>query len=66
MKLHLPSPHLPQWLHRPRHLGQRWHSLEGAGRVVQLVLMVLLALFCAKLIAGGAILALRALSGIVT
>lgn len=62
MKLRLASPNLSAFLHRPSHLGQRWRGHEGILRVIQLVLMVVVALFCAKLIAGGAVLALRTFS----
>lgn len=62
MKLRLASPNLSAFFHRPTHLGQYWRGHEGVFRVIQLVLMVVVALFCAKLIAGGAVMALRAFS----
>lgn len=63
MKLRLASPNLSAFFHRPTHLGQFWRGHEGVFRVIQLVLLVVVALFGAKLIAGGAIMALRAFSG---
>jgi len=66
MKLRLGSPHLGAFLHRHSHAGHRPRSYEGLLRAVQLVLMVVVALFCAKLIAGGAVLLMRALSGFLT
>lgn len=68
MKLRFATPNLAALLHRPvRHHPVRQHqprrSHEGIFRVIQLVLIVLVALFCAKLIATGAVMALRAFSG---
>jgi len=68
MKLRFASPNLAALLHRPvRHHPVRQHqarrSHEGVWRAIQLVLMVVFALFCAKLIATGAVLALRSFSG---
>jgi len=65
MKLRLAAPHLPAFLHRHSHARPQRRSHEGILRVFQLILMVVVALFCAKLIAGGAVLALRALSGFI-
>lgn len=68
MKLRFASPNFAALLHRPvRHHPVRHHqprrSHEGVWRAIQLVLMVVVALVCAKLIATGAVLALRAFSG---
>jgi len=66
MKIRLASPNLAALFHRPTHLGSHLRGHEGIFRVIQLVLMVVVALFCAKLIAGGAVMALRALSGFIS
>ena len=66
MKLRLGSPHLGAFLHLSSHPARRPRNYEGLLRAGQLVLMVVVALFCAKLIAGGAVLAMRALSGWLT
>lgn len=73
MNLRLASHNLAALLHRSTHLRSthvrstpvRPHrrSHEGIFRVIQLVVMVVVALFCAKLLASGVILAMRALSG---
>lgn len=66
MKHRFAAPNLAAFLHRPSHLGQPRRGHEGILRVIQLVLMVTLALFCAKLIAGGAVMAMRALGGFIS
>jgi hypothetical protein len=68
MKLRFASPNFAALLHRPVHPHPVRHhqprrSYEGLLRAIQLVLMVVVALVCAKLIATGAVLALRAFSG---
>lgn len=63
MKLRIGTPHLPAFLHRHDRSGQSAHGHEGIFRVIQLVLMVVVALVGAKLIAGGAVLAVRMISG---
>lgn len=68
MKLRLASHNLAALLHRSTHVRStrvRHHqrSHEGIFRLIQLVLMVVVALFCAKLLASGVILAMRAVSG---
>ena len=66
MKVRLAPPNLAALFHRPTHLGSHLRGHEGLFRVIQLVLMVVVALFCAKLIAGGAVMALRAISGFIS
>ena len=63
MKLRLGSPHLPSFLHRSTGLGRHLHGHETALRIVQLIVIVVLALVGARLIAEGAMVLVRAVSG---
>lgn len=66
MKLRLAPPHLSSLFHRSPQAGTRRRGHEGLLRTIQLVVMVVVALFCAKLIAGGAVMALRAIGGLLS
>ncbi|MCA1855614.1 hypothetical protein LE190_06695 [Massilia oculi] len=62
MKLRPTVSHLAGQFHRPLRFGRRWRGHELALRMVQLVLLVLLAGVGAKLIAEGVALAVNTIA----
>lgn len=66
MKFRLASPHLAERFHGPMRFGRRWRGHELALRLVQLVLLVVVAVAGARLVANGVAWAARAIAGMVS